>query len=61
MKTENSTNIFFKLTNLDRRYIYLLIGIAVFIPLIFPLRLPLGVTPESEALFDKVESLKEGS
>jgi hypothetical protein len=61
MKIENSTNIFSKLSNLDRRYIYLLIGIAVIVPLIFPLKLPVGITPTSKDLFDKVESLKEGS
>jgi hypothetical protein len=33
----------------------------VIVPLIFPLKLPLGITSESKALFDKVESLKEGS
>ena len=31
------------------------------LPLIFPLGLPLGITSESRNLFDKVESLKEGS
>ena len=54
-------NLFSKLSSLDSRYIYLLIGIAVIVPLIFPLKLPLGITSESKALFDKVESLKEGS
>lgn len=54
-------NLFSKLSSIDSRYIYLLIGIAVIVPLIFPLKLPLGITSESKALFDKVESLKEGS
>ena len=53
--------IFFQLKEIDRRYIFLLIGIAVIIPLIFPLGLPLGITQPSQDLYDKVESLKEGS
>ena len=54
-------NIFSRLSDIDRRYIYLLIGVAVILPLLFPLGLPLGVTPESKSLFEKVESLEEGS
>jgi len=38
-----------------------LIGVAVILPLIFPLGLPLGVTQPSLDLYNKVESLKEGS
>jgi len=53
--------IFSKLQEIDRRYIYLFIAIAVVLPLIFPLRLPLGVTQEAKNLFDKVDGLKEGS
>ncbi|UCB52039.1 MAG: hypothetical protein JSV10_08625 [Candidatus Zixiibacteriota bacterium] len=50
-----------KLRDIDRRYIFLFIGMAAFIPLIFPLGLPLGVTPSSEDLFNAVDTLKEGS
>jgi len=50
-----------KLKEIDRRYIYLLIGLAAVLPLIFPLRLPIGVTQEAKNLYHKVESLKEGS
>lgn len=53
--------IFTQLKEIDRRYIFLLIGIAVIVPLIFPLGLPLGITQPSQDLYDKVESLKEGS
>jgi hypothetical protein len=53
--------MFSKLQEIDRRYIFLFIGMAAFIPLIFPLGLPLGVTPSSENLFNAVDSLKEGS
>jgi len=50
-----------KLRDIDRRYIFLFIGMAAFVPLIFPLGLPLGVTPSSENLFNAVDSLREGS
>ena len=53
--------IFSNLQEIDRRYIFLFIGLAAFIPLILPLGLPLGVTPSSENLFNAVDSLKEGS
>jgi hypothetical protein len=53
--------MFSKLQEIDRRYIFLFIGAAAFLPLIFPLGLPLGVTPSSENLFNAVDSLKEGS
>ncbi|MGB2989635.1 MAG: hypothetical protein WBC98_06715 [Candidatus Zixiibacteriota bacterium] len=53
--------MFSKLQEIDRRYIFLFIGMAAFVPLIFPLGLPLGVTPSSEDLFNAVDSLKEGS
>jgi len=52
---------FSKLQHIDRRYIFLFIGMAAFVPLIFPLGLPLGVTPSSENLFNAVENLGEGS
>ncbi|MGB8657014.1 MAG: hypothetical protein WCE90_04410 [Candidatus Zixiibacteriota bacterium] len=54
-------DIFSKLQSIDRRYIFLFIGIAAFLPLIFPLGLPLGVTPSSQNLFRAVDSLKPGS
>jgi hypothetical protein len=54
-------NIFSKLQDIDRRYFFLFVGIAAFLPLIFPLGLPLGVTPSSQDLFNAVDSLKAGS
>jgi hypothetical protein len=53
--------VFSKFETIDRRYVFLLVGIAAFLPLIFPLGLPLGVTPSSQNLFNAVDSLKEGS
>ena len=58
---KQASEIFSKLHHIDRRYIFLFIGMAAFLPLVFPLGLPLGVTPSSENLFNAVDSLKEGS
>ena len=58
---KQASEIFSKLERIDRRYIFLFIGMAAFLPLVFPLGLPLGVTPSSENLFNAVDSLKEGS
>lgn len=55
------SSILARLQSIDRRYVFLFIGLAAFLPLIFPLGLPLGVTPSSEDLFNAVDSLKEGS
>ncbi|MDH4222069.1 MAG: hypothetical protein OEV55_00870 [candidate division Zixibacteria bacterium] len=50
-----------KFKELDRRYIFFLIGIAVILPLLFPLNIPLGITQPSQNLFNKVDSLEEDS
>jgi hypothetical protein len=49
-----------RLMNLDRRWVYLLVGIAVIIPVLSPFRVPVYVTTEVKAIYDFVESLKPG-
>lgn len=49
-----------KLMNLDRRWIYLAVGIAVLVPFFIPFDVPVYTTPEVKAVYDFVESLKEG-
>lgn len=46
---------------LDRRIIYLLVVLAVAIPLLFPMGLPIRVTSEVRSVYDFIESLPEGS
>lgn len=46
---------------MDRRWVYLMVAIAVIIPFIFPADLPISITPEARALFDAVEALPDGS
>jgi len=46
---------------LDRRIIYTLVALAVAIPLLFPMGLPIKVTPEVQSVYDMIENLPEGS
>ncbi len=46
---------------LDRRWIYLMVALAVIFPVILPFELPIGITPEAQQLFDVVEALPDSS
>ncbi len=46
---------------IDRRWIYLVMGIVVFVPLLFDMGLPVFVTQEVESVFDRLESLPPGT
>jgi len=48
------------LTNLDRRLIYGLIFLAVFVPLFLPAPKTVRVTPEVRTVYDRIESLRPG-
>jgi hypothetical protein len=48
------------LKNLDRRIIYLIIIVAIAIPVLKPLNLPIGTTPEVKSCYDKIDSLQPG-
>lgn len=50
-----------KLEKIDRRWVYLLVGISVVIPFIFPLTLPISITPEAQAVYDEIEKIPDGS
>ena len=54
-------NILDRLAHLDRRVLYLLVGLAVIIPLLVPMGLPVDITKPVKDVYDKVESLPEGS
>lgn len=55
-----SSNWMDKVLNLDRRIIYSIVFLCVFIPLIAPLGLPFKATPEVRGAYDTVESLNSG-
>ena len=50
-----------KLAKVDRRWIFLLIGLVVLIPLIYPLALPIRASKDSQQVYDFVESLEPNS
>ncbi len=54
-------NIAEKLASIDRRVIYLVIGLAVLIPFLIPMRLPINVSPPVQNVYDYIEALPEGS
>ncbi|MBI4834883.1 MAG: hypothetical protein HY811_08720 [Planctomycetes bacterium] len=50
-------NLFQKLVNLDRRYIYILVSLAVIIPLLYPLYIEINISPAVQNVYDTIESL----
>ena len=46
--------------SLDRRWVYLVIGVVVVMTAIYPFRVPLYITPEARSVYDFVESLTPG-
>lgn len=49
-----------KLEQIDRRYIFVLLIAGVVLPMIFPLNLPIAVTPEVKSVHDMIEGLQPG-
>jgi hypothetical protein len=55
-------NIFLHhMLNLDRRIIFLLIAVVTLLPLLYPLGLPIRVSPEVRKIYDYIEGLPEGA
>ncbi|MBI3248127.1 MAG: hypothetical protein HYZ50_16605 [Deltaproteobacteria bacterium] len=55
------SNFAHRLLRLDRRIIFLLIGLATLLPLLYPVGLPIRVSPEVRKIYDHMESLPEGA
>src|SRR5262245_48845532 len=49
------------LENLDRRWIFLVVGLLVLVPLIFPFGLPIQVSPRVQAFHDAIAKIPDGS
>lgn len=49
-----------KLLALDRRWIFLLVGLSVVIPIVYPIGLPVTTTGSTRAAFEFIESLHPG-
>lgn len=54
-------NLLDKISNLDRRVIFLTVALAVIVPIFLPLRLPVEVTAPVRQLYEVIEGLPEGS
>ena len=50
-----------KILSIDRRFVYLIIFLAIAVPTIKPLNLPVKVTRDVHGVFDRIESLEPGS
>ena len=59
---ETIERIFILLGSLDRRIIFLTVGLSVLIPLLKPewINLPIRPRPESQTVFDELNKLNEG-
>jgi len=51
---------FERMQNIDRRWIYLVIMLAVAVPLVKPFGLPIGVRPWARQVYERIETLKPG-
>lgn len=49
------------LERLDRRWIFLIVGLLVLLPLLFPLALPITVSPRVQGFYDAIEAVPDGS
>ena len=54
-------DIILKLGSVDRRFIFLLIGLAVFLPLLRPIDLPIKETPTTRKVYDAIEAIPANS
>lgn len=46
---------------IDRRWIYLMVAVAVIVPFIVPAKFPVSITPETQTFYDAVEALPDSS
>ena len=50
-----------RMLSIDRRIIFLVIGLCTLIPLLYPVGLAIKVSPEVKSVYDYIETLPEGS
>jgi hypothetical protein len=50
-----------RMLHIDRRIIFLVIGLCTLIPLLYPVGLAIKVSPEVKSVYDYIEALPEGS
>ncbi|MDP6528780.1 MAG: hypothetical protein QF819_03955 [Gemmatimonadota bacterium] len=52
---------FHRLEFVDRRWLFVILSLAIMLPLLFPVSLPIPISPMVRDLYDAVEALPEGS
>lgn len=50
-----------RMLKIDRRFIFLVVGVCTLVPLLYPVGLPIHISPEVRAVYEYIESLPEGS
>jgi hypothetical protein len=50
-----------RMLKIDRRFIFAVIGLCTLLPLLYPVGLPIKVSPEVRGVYDYIESLPPGS
>ena len=50
-----------RMLRIDRRIIFLVIGLCTLLPLLYPVGLPIKISPEVRGVYDYIEALPEGS
>ncbi|MCS6896672.1 MAG: hypothetical protein NZM29_01755, partial [Nitrospira sp.] len=50
-----------RMLKIDRRVIFLIIGLCTLVPLLYPVGLPIKISPEVRGVYDYVEAMPEGS
>src|SRR5687768_11921098 len=48
------------LTQLDRRWLFLAMAIAIVVPLLNPVSMPFQVSPQVRAVYDEIETIEPG-
>jgi hypothetical protein len=54
-------NVWQRVLAIDRRWIFLLVGLGTALPLLFPVNLPVAASPRVRAAYDAIEAVPEGS
>ena len=57
----NILNVLLKFSKMDRRWIFLIIGLSVLLPLFFPIGLPIRATGTTQRVYDSFDSLEPNS
>ena len=54
-------NLFDRLRTIDRRIIFVLIALSVFIPILVPMKIKIQVSPPARNLYHAIDQLPPGS